>query len=172
MKDVNKKYIIMLVILMAVVFYAGARYSQAFSGAWESQPSRVIAVFVKGAVSSEGYIELPSKSRVNDLLLQNPPLAEADLSDINTARFLVDGEELYIPYQKGSAPTPNEGKININTADKTMLMKLRGIGDTKARAIISYREAHGDFKRIEDIKKVSGIGNDTYEALREEICVD
>ena len=63
------------------------------------------------------------------------------------------------------------GKININTATLEDLMRLSGIGESKAKAIISYREQNGEFKSIEDIKKVPGIGESIYAQIKETITV-
>ena len=63
------------------------------------------------------------------------------------------------------------GKISINTATKEELMTLTGIGETKAKDIISYREKNGPFKTIEDIKKVSGIGDSLFAKIKENITV-
>ncbi len=65
----------------------------------------------------------------------------------------------------------NNGKININTASKQELMTLPGIGESKAKDIISYREKNGLFKTIEDIKKVSGIGDTLFAQIKENITV-
>ena len=62
-------------------------------------------------------------------------------------------------------------KININTADIDTLCKLTGIGETKALNIVAYRTANGDFKSIEDLKKVSGIGDAIYKNIKDKICV-
>ena len=61
--------------------------------------------------------------------------------------------------------------MNINTASITELTTLPGIGEVKARAIVDYRENHGPFKSVEELMMVSGIGEKTYEKLREKICV-
>ena len=63
------------------------------------------------------------------------------------------------------------GKININTADETTLQTLDGIGETKAKAIIEYRNKNGNFKTTEDIKNVSGIGDSVYEKIKDNITV-
>lgn len=65
----------------------------------------------------------------------------------------------------------NSGLININTASAAQLKTLKGIGDVKAQAIIDYRDAHGDFSRIEDITEVKGIGEKTFEKIRDYITV-
>ena len=63
------------------------------------------------------------------------------------------------------------GLININTANKTKLQELPGIGEATALKIINYREENGKFKTIEDIKNVSGIGDSKYESIKDLICV-
>ncbi len=65
----------------------------------------------------------------------------------------------------------NNGKVNINTASKEELTSLNGIGDAKARDIINYREKNGNFKSIEDIKNVPGIGEAIYASIKENITV-
>mgnify|MGYP002619522586 FL=1 len=65
----------------------------------------------------------------------------------------------------------NTRMMNINTASITELTTLPGIGEVKARAIVDYRENHGPFKSVEELMMVSGIGEKTYEKLREKICV-
>ena len=64
------------------------------------------------------------------------------------------------------------GKININTADESTLTLITGIGETRAKSIIKYRENHGGFKRIEDIMNVSGIGEASFEKMKDMITVD
>ena len=64
------------------------------------------------------------------------------------------------------------GRININTAGVDLLTKLSGIGQTRAEAIIAYRDEHGNFSRVEDIMKVSGIKNALFEKMRDDITVD
>ena len=71
-----------------------------------------------------------------------------------------------------SAPRQVKGdKVNINTASKDELCTLYLIGEKKALSIISYREANGSFKRIEDIKNVKGIGDATFEKIKDKICI-
>ena len=74
--------------------------------------------------------------------------------------------------EAASSVAPTSGKININTASKEELMTLDGIGEKKAGWIIEYRELHGSFQTIQDIMKVSGIGNKTFESLKDYICVE
>lgn len=70
-----------------------------------------------------------------------------------------------------AAPTVTENRININTATETELVRLKGIGHGVAKRIIEYRQTHGDFKRPEDIRKVSGVGRVLWEQNRDRIAV-
>lgn len=70
----------------------------------------------------------------------------------------------------GNSSEKNQ-KVNINTATKEELMKLSNIGESKAQKIIDYRKANGNFSSIEDIKKVSGIGDKLYDSIKENITV-
>lgn len=65
-----------------------------------------------------------------------------------------------------------EYKININTASKSELMKLKGIGESKASAIIEYRDEYGGFVSIEEIKLVKGIGDKIFSNIKDEICIE
>lgn len=71
----------------------------------------------------------------------------------------------------GSGSVSTSAKVNLNTASKEELMTLKGIGSARAEDIIRYREKHGGFQKIEDIKKVSGIKETTFEKIRDQITV-
>lgn len=144
----------------------------------EPQIEPMIMVDVKGAVMHPGVYELIEKSRVIDAIDRaGGSEPEADLSKVNLAAFLKDGQVVYIPRNgEEKSAWENEGigtsdsgssnaQININTATLEELTKLPGIGPSKAQAIISYREEHGSFKDIKDLTKVSGIGQKTFEKL-------
>lgn len=72
----------------------------------------------------------------------------------------------------GKQAQPGDGRININTASETQLCEIPGIGATRAAAIAAYRDAHGGFKKTEDIMQVSGIKEGMYEKIKDSICVD
>ncbi len=83
-------------------------------------------------------------------------------------------EEVTAANDDGSSTTDSESEgnqINLNTADKTKLQELTGIGEKKADQIIAYRKEHGDFKKIEDLKEVPGFGDKTFANLKSSICV-
>ena len=67
---------------------------------------------------------------------------------------------------------PTAERVNLNTADAAALESLEGIGPVLAERIIEYRETQGEFKKIEDITKVRGIGASVFEDIRDYICVD
>lgn len=140
-----------------------------------------IQVYVSGAVYQPAVYELPPDCIVQDAILAaGGHTVEADLSHINLAQPLHDGEHVYVPVE-GEAPTPvpdappttptPSGPININTASADELGWLPGIGPGLAQRIIDYRESHGPFTSIEQIMNVSGIGSGKYEDIRDLIAV-
>ena len=142
-----------------------------------------ITVYVCGAVVQEGVYELPAGSRISDALLMAGGYDENALHGyVNLAERLEDGERIYFPdYQEleelgivpiSSTESSESGLVNINTADAETLKTLPGIGDAKAADIIAYREEHGAFSSIEDIKNVSGIGESIYNRISSSITVN
>lgn len=146
-----------------------------------------VVVDVTGAVVSPTVARLPAGSRVDDAVLAAGGYAEdADLSAINRAALLVDGQKVHVPrvgetsaaegggYSFGqdvSAASDGSGLVNINTADASALDALPGVGPATAEAIIKDREENGPFASIEDIMRVSGIGEKKFENLKDAICV-
>lgn len=141
-----------------------------------------LVVDVDGAVASPGVVEVPAGSRVADAIDAAGGLTEeADVSGVNRAAPLADGEKVYIPrageavQAPGSSAASSEGTsealVNINTAGLSELDELPGIGPATAQAIIDEREANGPFTSIEDIMRVSGIGEKKFEKLADRICV-
>lgn len=140
---------------------------------------KLFTVHVVGAVEKPGVYTLEEGKRLDDAVKMAVPTAKADLSLINLAAPLEDGKQIYVP-KKGEkvdvvrnlTPTASSGKININTAGAAQLDKLPGIGPALAQRIIEYRESKGLFEKIEDITKVSGIGNAMFEKMKSKITVD
>lgn len=131
----------------------------------------LIAVHVKGAVEEPGLYWLEAGSRVNDAVLAaGGALAEAGLDNVNLAAVVSDGSQLYVPFADESGEAVS-GPLNINTATQAQLEALDGIGETKARAIIEYRDSHGDFASVDQLIRVEGIGDATLDKIREQICV-
>jgi competence protein ComEA len=140
-----------------------------------------IMVDVKGMVKYPGVYELPAGSRMIDAIeIAGGYLPESDSISINHAQILNDEMAIYIPYKGEEAVAAvqliqaeaDDGKVNINTADETMLTSLPGIGPSKAKAIVSFREDNGLFTSPEDLKKVTGIGDKTYEQLKDLIKIN
>ena len=136
-----------------------------------------IFVHVEGAVAAPGLFELSEGSRVYDAIQAAGGFTEDARHDaVNLARVLTDGEQIIVPTTQtdgGSDTTPATaaspgtatGKVNINTADAATLDTLPGIGASTAAKIVADREANGPFKTIEDLKRVSGIGDKKFTQL-------
>lgn len=160
--------------------------------ATEPPEKREIYVDVCGAVAEPGVFCLPEGSRVFQAIeAAGGFLPEAAENYVNRAQGLSDGEQLYVPTkeealtmertdavssgeEKDDAPeggTEHAGKVNLNTADETELCTLTGIGASKAKAIIAYREENGPFASIEDLMKVEGIKEGTFHKIKDEIEV-
>jgi competence protein ComEA len=114
------------------------------------------------------------------MLAAGGPADDADLDRINLASSVADGQQIYVPRQgEGNLPVQppsvqrsSDLRVNINTADAAALETLPGIGPTLAQRILDHRQAHGPFARAEDIVKVSGIGQATFEKLSDHITTE
>lgn len=156
-----------------------------------------IVVHITGEVKKEGVIYLKKGARTVDAIKQaGGETKEADLSQVNLAYELQDGQKIYIPNKNekisqyiigingetmndSSASTGSEStsynkegtKVNINTANQSELDSLPGIGPALAQRIIDFREENGNFNSIEDIQNVKGIGDSKYEDIKDKIVV-
>ncbi len=140
-----------------------------------------IVVAVTGRVVHPGLVRLPDGARVEDAIeAAGGVLAGTDLSFVNLARKLTDGELLVIgvsppPEPAGAAPGAagggGAGRVNINTGTLADLDTLPGIGPALAQRIIDYRAAHGSFHSIDDLRKVSGIGDAKFADLKDRVTV-
>lgn len=138
-----------------------------------------IYVHICGRVKNPGLIKLSSNSRVIDAVEASGGVFEdADLDKINLAKKLKDEERIYIPKIEDKTNLVNiddenleGGQININTAEKSELETLPGIGPKMAEKIIEYRQKE-DFSSIDDIKGVSGIGDKKFEEIKKLICIN
>ena len=138
---------------------------------FEEKEKRIVGIDIKGEVTAPGYYEFEYGSRVKDAIIAAGGETEnADLSSVNLAMQLVDGEEIVIPGSEGSIN--GTSLININTADMYKLCKLEGIGESIATEIINYRAENDGFKSIEEIKNVKGIGSSKFEKIKDKITVE
>lgn len=154
------------------------------------ESEQVVVVDVSGAVASPAVVYLDSGARVDDAIKAAGGLTEdADVSTINRAAVLTDGQKIYIPAvgeESPAAPAQDlsgahsgqsvdsgtgDSLININTATADQLETLDGVGPVTADKIIEYRTLYGAFETIEDIKKVSGIGDKTFDGFKDQITV-
>ena len=147
-------------------------------------PTQMVAaalvIDVTGEVVSPGVYELPAGSRVIDAIkAAGGARPKAALSDLNLARVIKDGEQIYVDpvYTAGASNRTSaraaapRGPININRASASELDSLDGIGPVIAKRIIAYRTVNGAFLTIEDLLKVSGIGDAKLAQFKEKIRV-
>lgn len=144
-----------------------------------------VIVDIKGAVKYPGVYELSSEERIIDVIeLAGGYTEDANSKNINHAQKLQDEMVIYVPRideqmedgQVESIVNTPETKsssnlVNINMANESELSTLPGIGPSKAQAIIAYRQEQGNFQTVDDLKNVTGIGDKTFEKLKEFITV-
>lgn len=156
----------------------------------EPQPKIVetIMIDIKGEIKKPGVYQSNKEERVMDVINRAGGLTEkADESQVNFAAHVQDEMIIFIPAKGQVSPIPSQNpsggitsangagpksnKINLNTADENELQNLPGIGPSKATAIVAFRNENGPFQSIEDLKKISGIGDKTFEKLKDSIMV-
>ena len=152
-----------------------------------------IGVYLSGAVINPGVYMVNGGSRLaNVLLIAGGATAEADLTAVNLAAVVHDEDHWHIP-ERGEAAPPAGGltgatagavnektvamadgssKVDLNSADIELLKTLPGIGDVRAQAIVSHREANGHFTSVDGLLDVNGIGAGIVENIRELVTVE
>ncbi len=140
-----------------------------------SSTTEVINVEIDGAVVNPGIYTLNSDATLEDLINEaGGLLSSADETCFNLELGVLNYDLFYIPYEAGfqeeCVPVTQE-KVNINKATKEELHSINGISESIAEKIIEYRETSGEFKSIEEIMLVSGIGTKTYEKIRDFITI-
>lgn len=160
------------------------------SDAWTAKESEdtslqgtYIYVFITGFIKNPGVYELPEGARLYELVELAGGFTEQAAQDyLNLAAYVKDGDKITVYSEEelaeaggsitGSSEEGSGGRcININTADKEMLMTLPGIGEAKADAIIKYREENGTFSSIEDIMNISGIKQGAFDKIKDLITI-
>lgn len=149
-----------------------------------------IYVDVCGAVESPGVYRVEAGSRVFQVLEKAGGCTEdASLETVNQAGLLSDGQKIRIytreeAEQMGSdlreesqgmetgSEASSDMRVDINRAGKEELMTLTGVGETRAEAILAYRESHGKFSSVEELMQVEGIKEKTYEKLKDQIRIN
>ena len=135
-----------------------------------------IFVHILGEVKRPGLYGLRGGDRAIDAVAAAGGFTDAaDQAQLNLARFVVDGEQILVP-AIGQTPVAAPGltaggKVNLNTADAAALETLPRVGPAMAARIIDWREANGGFRAIEDLLGVTGIGDKTFEGLKDLVTI-
>ena len=153
------------------------RSQEAVSQDGEELPRQTdtIVVYVCGEVKHPGVYELEAGSRIYQAIEKAGGLtAKNEKNTLNLADHLSDGQMITVVSETETdvAEAKEDARVNINTAEKDLLMTLPGIGASKAEAIVAYREDQGTFASTEDILNVSGIGNGVYEKIKDLIRIN
>ncbi len=187
----DKKYKIIFIIALAGFFVGATFYFSIFGEEvqpqenFEVEPAKkIFTVFVSGQVKTPAVVKLEDNGdlRLVDAVNAAGGLTEfADTEIVNLAEPLTDGEHIHIPtkeiiFQESlesqiSSSSSGGDLVNINTANETELQRLYRVGPAIAKRIIEYREQNGKFQTIEDIKKVRGIGEKTFQKMKDKITV-
>lgn len=189
MPQTRRQYILLAILIAAVLFGAvyierqsafqpAAAPTAAPAAASESQAAAPVVVYISGYVVRPGVYRLEGEPRAIDGVNAAGGFATgADPTKINLAQKLTDGMQINVP----GAMTPAAGgtaggaaanaKVSINNADKKQLESLPGIGPALAERILEHRKTQGSFMTLEDLKKVPGIGDAKYNALKEKIAL-
>ena len=144
-----------------------------------------IYVDIGGEVKTPGVYAVTEGTRLFEVIEKAGGLTEhASTAQINQAEVVADGQKVVIPTIGeeelwGTSPAEtaapagkdSQGRININTADSDTLQEIPGVGPATAEKIIAYREENGRFSQIEEIQNVNGIGNKTFEKMKDKITV-
>mgnify|MGYP006280875871 FL=1 len=171
-----------LVAILIASFFALASHGQSVEASEPLQKVVVqsdnsLLVHVVGKVLRPGVYPMVSGARVNDAIAAaGGALKGVDLSEINLARKVVDGEQIYVgieSFTKNSSGSTRvgSGKININRANASQFESLPKIGPVIAKRIMDYRKLNGQFAALEDIQKVTGIGAKTFARIKDRITL-
>ena len=171
---------VLIALSLFVVFSGKSEVVVAETIAPTQMVAPALIIDVTGEVVSPGVYELPAGSRVIDAIrAAGGAKPKAALSELNLARVIKDGEQIYVDpiytagsrSRVGSKAAAPRGPININRASASDLDSLDGIGPVIAKRIIAYRTTNGPFITLEDLLKVSGIGDAKFAQFKEKIRV-
>jgi len=131
-----------------------------------------IKVQVDGAVLSPGLYSLPSGSRVEDAVnLAGGMSKDARISAINLAKVIEDGDKITIPSEKGFTDSKPSSLLDLNQATQSELDQLPGIGESRAQAILEYRESEGLFTSVDELLKVPGITESVFAEIQDLVTI-
>lgn len=153
--------------------------------AYPEEDRRYCVVHICGAVKEPGVYTLEEKSRIYQAVEEAGGFREDAASDyLNQADLIADGMKIYVPtvteaeelqpaggWAETEGTGQEKGLVNINTAGEELLKTLPGVGESKAKSIIAYREKNGGFRQAEDIMKVEGIKEGLFQKIKDSITV-
>ena len=152
-------------------------------------PMAQIVVHVSGAVANPGVYQLPIGSRIDDAIkAAGGAVPDADLNRLNLAARVADGQQVAVPLRQAQASpvpvagggtgspagvaSPTPGRVNVNTASIPELDALPGVGPVTAQRIVAYREQHGPFTRIEQLREAKLVNNATFEKVKDLVATE
>ena len=145
----------------------------------EETTEQMLYVYVCGSVARPGVYALEEGSRIVAAVeAAGGFLEDAATESVNLAALLKDGMQIVIPDMKEAASVQvqsgisQDGRVNLNRATVEELCTLQGIGESKAEAILAYREEIGAFTSVEQIQNVTGIGENLYKQIKESIYIE
>lgn len=140
-------------------------------------PALTAFVHICGEVESPGVYEVAEDARICDVLLLAGGFTESAATDaVNMAQKVTDGMQVVVPSVEEAerqtlAEAEADGRVELNTATLEQLCTLPGIGESRARAILAYREEYGGFSVTEELMQVSGIKEGTFNRLKELVYI-
>ncbi|MGQ9676047.1 MAG: helix-hairpin-helix domain-containing protein [Chloroflexota bacterium] len=165
-------------LVVATPTGSGARSSAAEANA----EGRIAKVYLTGGVVRPGVYTVPPGARVEDVVKAAGGLAvDADRERVNLASTVRDGQHIHVPTfreslsangSNSSIGQSSSSKVNINTASVAELERLPRVGEVIANRIVTYRQANGPFRRIEELKEFRLVGEADFEQIKDLVCVD
>ena len=184
--EISRRQAIVVCVLALVLLVAAGKLLGARQPVAQKRPAQVklvaaatraeLLIDVSGAVHRSGVYKLPAGSRINDALLKAGGETEkADLTLVNRAALLTDGQQVLVPEKVTAAAATSSGgsapattaPVRLNSATLEQLDELPGVGPSTAQRIIDYRTASGPFKSVDELDSVSGIGPAKLAELRD-----
>lgn len=135
----------------------------------------LLVVHLSGEVIMPGVYQLPVGARIDDALkAAGGPTDSGDIQRLNLAARLADGQQITVPKRTNpilttlsASPSPTPGRINLNLATVAELDQLPGVGPVTAQRIVAYREQHGPFTRVEQLREAKLVNAPTFEKIKE-----
>ncbi len=152
-------FLIVIITVASVIIWARHSRSQPVVISPATEPELQGEIYISGSIANPGYYPLTSGDSIADIILAAG--GATDNANLNEVRIYIHETEKETQSQK----------VNLNQAEAWLLEALPGIGETRARAIIDYREQNGGFNHVTELLKVEGIGTNTYEKIKSLITV-